>query len=98
MERAVDFLGKKSGKDGDRTLLWRTDFSNRFTRMLYLTWQLYEDAKKAGADDPSEYMSAVDKLYGGQFAPPPEDRRITNLSFQGIGGDGHLYMQIKVVL
>lgn len=47
-----------------------------------------EDAKKAGVDDPSEYMSAVDKLYGGQFAPPPEDRRIKNLSFQGIGGDG----------
>ena len=47
-----------------------------------------QDAKKARVDDPSEYMSAVDKLYGGQFAPPPEDRRIKNLLFQGIGGDG----------
>jgi len=47
-----------------------------------------QDAKKARVDDPSEYMSAVDKLYGGQFAPPPEDRRIKNLLFQGVGGDG----------
>ena len=38
-----------------------------------------EDAKKPGPEDPSEYMSAVDKFYGGQFARPPEELRIGNL-------------------
>lgn len=47
-----------------------------------------EDAKKPGPQDASEYMSATDKFYGGQFARPPEDRRIKNLNYQGIGGDG----------
>ena len=39
-----------------------------------------EDAKKPGPEDPSEYMSAVDKMYGGQFERPPEERRIQNLT------------------
>ena len=39
-----------------------------------------EDAKKPGPQDPSEYMSAVDTMYGGQFARPPEERRIQNLT------------------
>jgi len=39
-----------------------------------------EDAKKPGPEDPSEYMSAVDKMYGGQFERPPEERRIQNLN------------------
>ena len=38
-----------------------------------------EDAKKPGPEDPSEYMSAVDKFYGGQFERPPEELRIGNL-------------------
>ena len=38
-----------------------------------------QDAKRAGPMDPADYMSATDKMYGGQFAPPPVDRRITNL-------------------
>ncbi len=39
-----------------------------------------EDANKAGPQDASEYMSATDKFYGGQFARPPEERRIQNLT------------------
>jgi len=51
-----------------------------------------QDAKKAQPMDPAMYQSAVDKMYGGQFAPPPAERRIGNLeqkitipqtSFQG---------------
>ena len=33
-----------------------------------------EDAKKPGPADPGEYMSSVDKMYGGQFERPPEER------------------------
>ena len=33
-----------------------------------------EDRDKANVPDASEYMSAVDKMYGGQFERPPEDR------------------------
>ena len=29
--------------------------------------------------DPAMYQSAVDRMYGGQFAPPPVERRIGNL-------------------
>jgi hypothetical protein len=39
-----------------------------------------QDAKKPGPQDPSEYMSATDKFYGGQFARPPEELRIGNLT------------------
>ena len=47
-----------------------------------------EDAKKEGPQDPSEYMSAVDTMYGGQFARPPEERRIQNLmpTYKAAGG------------
>ena len=38
-----------------------------------------QDARKAGPMDPADYESAVDKMYGGKFAPPPSERRITNL-------------------
>ena len=37
------------------------------------------DARKAQPMDPADYMSAVDKEYGGQFASPPANRRIMNL-------------------
>ena len=37
------------------------------------------DARKAQPMDPAMYQSAVDRFYGGQFAPPPADRRIQNL-------------------
>jgi polyhydroxyalkanoate synthesis regulator phasin len=47
-----------------------------------------EDAKKPGPADPSEYMSAVDTMYGGQFERPPEERRIQNLmpTYKAAGG------------
>ena len=38
-----------------------------------------QDAKRAQPMDPAMYQSAVDKMYGGQFAPPPVERRIGNL-------------------
>jgi len=38
------------------------------------------DAKRAQPMDPADYMSAVDRRYGGQFARPPEDERIQNLN------------------
>jgi hypothetical protein len=85
--KTVDFLGKKSGKDGEGPSYGAQILATGLPAALSYMAAL-QDAKKAGVDDPSEYMSAVDKLYGGQFAPPPEDRRIKNLSFQGIGGDG----------
>jgi len=39
-----------------------------------------EDAEKANVPGMDEYMSATDKLYGGQFERPPEARRIQNLT------------------
>ena len=39
-----------------------------------------EDRDKANVPDASEYMSAVDKMYGGQFERPPEERRVQNLT------------------
>ncbi len=38
-----------------------------------------QDARKAQPMDPANYQSAVDKMYGGQFAPPPAERRIGDL-------------------
>ena len=38
-----------------------------------------QDARKAQPMDPADYQSAVDKMYGGQFAPPPAERRIGDL-------------------
>ena len=47
-----------------------------------------EDRDKANVPDASEYMSAVDKMYGGQFERPPEERRIQNLTptYKAAGG------------
>ena len=47
-----------------------------------------EDREKANVPDSSEYMSAVDKMYGGQFERPPEERRIQNLmpTYKAAGG------------
>ena len=47
-----------------------------------------EDRDKANVPDASEYMSAVDKMYGGQFERPPEERRIQNLTptYKATGG------------
>ena len=39
-----------------------------------------EDRDKANVPGMDEYMSATDKFYGGQFARPPEERRIQNLT------------------
>jgi hypothetical protein len=39
-----------------------------------------EDRDKANVPDASKYMSATDKFYGGQFARPPEELRIGNLT------------------
>ena len=86
-DKTVDFLGTKSGKDGEGPSYGAQILATGLPAALSYMAAL-QDAKKAGVDDPSEYMSAVDKLYGGQFAPPPEDRRIKNLLFQGVGGDG----------
>ena len=41
-----------------------------------------QDAAKAPPQDPSKYMSSVDTMYGGQFARPPEERRIRNMNVQ----------------
>ena len=38
-----------------------------------------QDARRAQPMDPAMYQSAVDRMYGGQFAPPPAERRIGNL-------------------
>jgi len=38
-----------------------------------------QDARKAQPMDPADYQSAVDRMYGGQFAPPPPERRIGEL-------------------
>ena len=39
-----------------------------------------EDRDKANVPGMDEYMSATDTFYGGQFARPPEERRIQNLT------------------
>ena len=38
-----------------------------------------QDRKRAFVPDARNYQSAVDIAYGGQLAPPPEERRIRNL-------------------
>jgi len=84
---AVDFLGKKSGKDGTGPSIGGQLLATGLPAYLsYLAAK--EDANKPGPQDASEYMSATDKFYGGQFAPPPEDRRIKNLLYQGMSDDG----------
>jgi hypothetical protein len=83
----IDFLGKKSGKDGTGPSIGGQLLATGLPAYLsYLAAK--EDANKPGPQDASEYMSATDKFYGGQFAPPPEDRRIKNLLYQGMSDDG----------
>ena len=85
--KTVDFLGKKSGKDGTGPSIGGQLLATGLPAILsYMA--AVQDAKKPGPQDASEYMSATDKFYGGQFARPPEDRRIKNLNYQGVGGDG----------
>ena len=82
----VDFLGTKTGKEGEGPTYGAKLLATGLPAILsYMA--AVQDAKKPGPQDASEYMSATDKFYGGQFAPPPEDRRIKNLNFQGFGGD-----------
>ena len=38
-----------------------------------------QDGRKAPPMDPARYQSAVHRMYGGQFAPPPAERRIGEL-------------------
>ena len=38
-----------------------------------------QDRKRAFVPDARDYQSAVDIAYGGQLAPPPEERRVRNL-------------------
>ena len=84
--KTIDFLGTKTGKEGEGPTYGAKLLATGLPAILsYMA--AVQDAKKPGPQDASEYMSATDKFYGGQFAPPPEDRRIKNLDFQGFGGD-----------
>ena len=73
----IDFLGKKSKDDGPTygAQILATGLPAILSYMAAV-----QDAKKPGPQDPSEYMSATDKFYGGQFARPPEELRIGNLT------------------
>ena len=84
----IDFLGKKSKDDGPTygAKLLATGLPAILSYMAAV-----QDAKKPGPQDPSEYMSATDKFYGGQFARPPEELRIQNLDFQGFVNDEPVY-------
>ena len=78
-EKTIDFLGKKSGKDGTGPSIGGQLIATGLPAYLsYLAAK--EDAGKPGPENASEYMSAVDNFYGGQFARPPEERRIQNLT------------------
>ena len=79
----IDFLQKKSGKDGTGPSIGGQLLATGLPAYLSYMAAL-QDAKKPGPQDASEYMSATDKFYGGQFARPPEDRRIKNLNYQGM--------------
>ncbi len=75
----IDFLGKKSGKNGTGPSIGGQLIATGLPAYLsYLAAK--EDAGKPGPENASEYMSAVDNFYGGQFARPPEERRIQNLT------------------
>lgn len=80
----IDFLGKKSKEDGPTygAQILATGLPAILSYMAAV-----QDAKKPGPQDASEYMSAVDTAYGGQLAPPPKEKLIQNLYFQGLGGD-----------
>ena len=67
------------GKDGDKPSFGMQGIATALPAYLsYLAAK--EDRNKANVPDASEYMSAVDKMYGGQFERPPEGRRIQNLT------------------
>jgi hypothetical protein len=81
-------LGKKAFEDrGDKPSFGMQALATGLPAYLsYLAAK--EDRDKAYVPDASEYESAVDKLYGGQFERPPEERRIQNLNpvFKAQGG------------
>jgi hypothetical protein len=81
-------LGKKAFEDrGDKPSFGMQGLATGLPAYLsYLAAK--EDRDKAYVPDASEYESAVDKLYGGQFERPPEERRIQNLNpvFKAQGG------------
>ncbi len=86
----IDFITKPGGKDGTGPSIGGQLLATGLPAYLsYLAAK--EDASKPGPQDASEYMSATDKFYGGQFAPPPEDRRIKNLNYQGMINDQPVY-------
>jgi len=73
-------LGKKAFEDrGDKPSFGMQALATGLPAYLsYLAAK--EDRDKAYVPDASEYESAVDKFYGGQFERPPEERRIQNLT------------------
>ena len=86
----IDFITKPGGKDGTGPSIGGQLLATGLPAYLsYLAAK--EDASKPGPQDASEYMSATDKFYGGQFARPPEDRRIKNLNYQGMIDDQPIY-------
>ena len=86
----IDFITKPGGKDGTGPSIGGQLLATGLPAYLsYLAAK--EDASKPGPQDASEYMSATDKFYGGQFARPPEDRRIKNLNYQGMINDQPVY-------
>ena len=86
--KTVDFLGTKSKDDGPTygAKLLATGLPAILSYMAAA-----QDAKKAGVPDPREYMSAVDIAYGGQLAPPPKEKLIQNLDFQGFVNNEPVY-------
>ena len=79
MDKTIDFLGTKTGKEGEGPTYGAKLLATGLPAILsYMA--AVQDAKKPGPQDPSEYMSATDKFYGGQFARPPEELRIGNLT------------------
>ena len=88
MDKAIDFLGTKSKDDGPTygAKLLATGLPAALSYIAAL-----QDAKKAGVSDPREYMSAVDIAYGGQLAPPPKEKLIQNLDFQGFVNNEPVY-------
>jgi len=81
-------LGRKAFEDrGDKPSFGMQALATGLPAVLsYMAAK--EDRDKAYVPDASEYESAVDKFYGGQFERPPEERRIQNLNpvFKAQGG------------
>ena len=83
----IDTIFTPRGKDGDKPSFGMQGIATALPAYLsYLAAK--EDRDKANVPDASEYMSAVDKMYGGQFERPPEGRRIQNLTptYKAAGG------------